>query len=234
LKPVVIGIIGEFHSESKSQILLNQSLDWLKKSYRFEYEWVGTLAVEKNGERILKNFSGIWSAPGSPFASLEGGIAAVEYARTRNIPHLGTCGGFQHMIIEFARNVLNIKNAQHEEYDSTAPNLFISKLSCSLVGKTMTVKIKENTVAFRSYRKNESVEDYYCSFGINPDFRDKLNHPEFAISGVDRDGEIRIIENPENDFFVGTLFVPQSRATEDSPHPIIETFIRMSMKKGMS
>jgi CTP synthase (UTP-ammonia lyase) len=204
---------------------LNQSLEWLKRKYDFEYKWIDTSSIEGKSETRLGEFSGIWSAPGSPFRSLNGVIEAIRYARVNNITHLATCGGMQHTIIEFARNVLGFRNAQHEEYDNTSSELFISKLTCSLAGKTMTIRIQEGTHAYNCYKTTESVEDYYCNFGINPDFKDKLNHPDLVVSGLDQDGEIRIIEIPRNDFFVATLFVPQSRATEECPHPIIEGFV---------
>ena len=226
-----IGIVGDFKG-SRSQIMLNQSLDWLKETYTFDYEWVDTVKVQNEGENILKCFSGIWSAPGSPFESLEGAIKAIHYARVDNIPHLGTCGGLQHAVIEFAQNVLGLKNVQHEEYNKNGTELIISKLQCSLAGQTMNLTIKEGTKAFNCYQAYSSIEDYYCNFGINPEFKPKLNHDDLIISGIDQENEIRIIEIPKNDFFIATLFVPQSRATREAPHPIIKVFIEECINKG--
>jgi len=200
-------------------------LDWLKRTYTFDYEWIDTINVQNKGEQILKNFSGIWSAPGGPFKSLEGAIEAIRFARVNNIPHLGTCMGMQHMVIEFARNVLGLKNAQHEEYDSSGSVQIISELQCSLAGKTIEIIIKKNREAFNCYQSSTSIEDYHCSLGINPEFRNLFNHDDFKISGVDQDNEIRVIEIPRNDFFMATLFVPQSRSTREIPHPIIKMFI---------
>lgn len=230
MKKARIGVIGEYSSDKKTHLSLNQSLDWLRNDYPFEYEWIDTTDVERNCDVILKDFSGIWSAPGTPFNSLDGAIKAIEYARINNIPHLGTCGGFQHTIIEFARNVLGIKEAQHEEYDNHAPVLFISRLICSLAGKTLSILIREGSKAFQCYQKSEAEEDYYCNFGINPDFKGQLEHSDLLISGVDQDNEIRIIEIPNHRFFVATLFVPQSKSTKENPHPIIKSFIQESLK----
>jgi CTP synthase (UTP-ammonia lyase) len=138
----------------------------------------------------------------------------------------------QHTVIEFARNVIGFKNVQHEEYNQNSAELIISKLQCSLSGKTMELTIMEGTKAFDCYKSYSSIEDYYCSFGINPEFKSKLNHDDFRISGVDQDNEIRIIEIPKNDFFMATLFVPQSRGTKEKPHPIIKMFIEESIKRG--
>ena len=231
IKKIKIGILGEYSPNFKPHTSLNQSLEWLRDTYDFDYRWITTESVEKQGNAILRQFSGIWSAPGSPFKSLDGAVEAIKYARINNIPHLGTCAGFQHTIIEFARNVLGIRKAQHEEYDTNSSLLFISKLACSLAGKAMTIKIIEKTKAFNCYKKNESIEDYHCNFGINPKFNGMLIHPDLKISGIDQDGEIRIIESPKNDFFIATLFVPQSRATMKEPHPIIKGFIEACMKR---
>jgi CTP synthase (UTP-ammonia lyase) len=220
-----IAIVGDFDPANKTHLALNQSLYWLNLSGELEYEWIDTVRVEEKGESILDPFSGIWSAPGSPFKSLAGALEAIRYARVNNVPHLGTCAGFQHSIVEFARNVLMIPGAQHEEYDDKSSELFISRLACSLVGKSMTLNVIEKTKAFDCYGSTVATEDYYCNFGVNPGFRDALVHPDFSISGVDRENEIRIIELPKNDFFMATLFVPQTRATKDVPHPIISSFV---------
>jgi CTP synthase (UTP-ammonia lyase) len=229
MKKSKIGIIGEFDSQKASHKLLNLSLDQLKNDYRFKYEWIDTVSVEFDCDYVLKDLTGIWSASGSPFKSLQGVLNAIKYARTRNIAYLGTCGGFQHTIIEYARNVLGIENAQHEEYSKNSANLFITKSSCSLYGRSMIVNISDDTKAYEYYGTNTTIEDYYCDYGINPVYIDKLKRPDFLISGVDQDGEIRIIEIPSHKFYMATLFVPHSRVTEHKPHPLIKAFVENSI-----
>ena len=82
---------------------------------------------------MIDEYSAIWVAPGSPYKNLEKTLEAIRYAWENGVPCLGTCGGVQHMIIEYARNILGYKDAQHAEYDPCASNLFISSLACSLV-----------------------------------------------------------------------------------------------------
>lgn len=228
-----IGIIGEYNPDIKTHLSLNQSLDWLKNDYDFEYKWIDTNDVEVNCNHALKNLTGIWSPSGTPFKSLDGSLKAIEYARINDIPHLGTCGGFQLTIIEFARNILGIKDASHEEYDNNSSVLFISRLSCSLAGKTLSVRIRENSKAYEYYQKSEVEEDYYCNFGINPVFKKDLEKSaELLISGIDQDNEIRIVEYPANRFFISTLYVPNSKSTKDKPHPIIKAFVEASIRKA--
>ncbi len=234
MKKARIGIIGEYSSVKKTHSTLNQSLDWLKNDYEFEYEWIDTNEVDINCNSVLKDLTGIWSASGTPFNSLNGAIKAIEYARINDIPHLGTCGGFQHTIIEFARNTLGIKAANHEEYDKDSSVLFITRLSCSLAGKTMSIQIQKNSKAYQQYNMNEIEEDYYCNFGINPNFKKALEKSsELLISGVDQDNEIRIVEIPGNSFFIATLFVPHSKVIKDKPHPIIKAFVEESIRKAI-
>jgi CTP synthase (UTP-ammonia lyase) len=143
-----------------------------------------------------------------------------------NVPHLGTCAGFQHAIVEIARNVLGIEDAQHEEYDAQSSTLFVNRLQCSLAGKRMDVYFKNGSLAHRLYAMDKAEENYYCNFGINPEFKKSLNHPQVCVSGMDQDKEIRIIELPQHRFFLVTLFVPQTRSKPKKPHPLIKGFVQ--------
>jgi CTP synthase (UTP-ammonia lyase) len=220
-----IAIIGEYYDNFEPHTSLNKSLDYLHDDFDFEYEWIDTELVDKERDKLLKNYSGIWSAPGSPFKSLDGALYAITFARMNDIPHLGTCAGFQHAVIELARNLLGIGDAQHEEYDAESSTLFVNKLVCSIAGKTMDVYLKGGTLAHKLYGLDETKEDYYCNFGINPAFKNYLDHPQIAIAGVDQDDEIRI-EILSNKFFLITLFVPQTKSVPGAPHPLIKGFIK--------
>jgi CTP synthase (UTP-ammonia lyase) len=103
-----IAVIGEYHDNFEPHTSLNQSLDYLLDEYDFEYEWIETERVEQERNRLLNDYAGVWSAPGSPFKSLEGALYAITFARLKDIPHLGTCAGFQHAVIELARNILGL------------------------------------------------------------------------------------------------------------------------------
>jgi CTP synthase (UTP-ammonia lyase) len=150
---------------------------------------------------------------------------AIRYARENKIPCLGTCGGFQHMVIEYARNVLGFMDAQHAEYDPYASNLFISQLECSLAGREMQLNFVPGSQVAAIYGSLSAKEHYYCNFGINPDYVDELKQGPLKISGSDAEGEIRVIEHPDHPFFIGTLFVPQSRPTSLRPHPLVTAFL---------
>lgn len=225
-----IAIVGEPVKASRSQIFLDKSLDYLQDKYGFQYEWVETTAVTRSERHILESYDAIWSAPGGQFKSTEGALSAIRYAREKDVPHLATCGGFQHTILEIARDILGIPEAEHEEYAPESQNLVITKMACSLKGQAREVLVDPETLASNLYKKTCVQEDFLCAFGINPAFRQNFDHPLLKLSGKDKEGEIRILELPQNRFFIATLFVPQLRSTKENPHPIIEGFVRAACK----
>lgn len=185
-------------------------------------DWVSTADIEPN---LFGRYSGIWVAPGSPYRNMEKVLWAIRYARENNIPCFGTCGGFQHIIIEYARNVLGFKDAKHAEYDPYASNLFISRLACSLAGREMQLRFVPESQVAAIYGNLSATEHYYCNFGVNPGCIPELKQGPLSISGSDIEGEARVIEYPGHPFFIGTLFVPQTRSTPEMPHPLVTAFL---------
>ena len=125
--------------------------------------------------------------------------------------------------------MLGIRNAEHEETAPNAPTLFISKLACSLVSKTQAIKIVPGSHVHRAYGCKEVTERFYCSYGLNPKFRGRLGKGELRISGVDLNGETRIVELSDHPFYVTTLFVPQMFSKPESPHPLIVAYLRAAL-----
>src|SRR5882724_7891741 len=94
----------------------------------------------------LSKFDALWIAPGSPYKSLDGALAAIRYGREHKIPMVGCCAGCQHMVLEFARNVLRIANAEHAEYGR--PGTYVlTPLACSVAGKRLDVKLRPHSLA---------------------------------------------------------------------------------------
>ena len=226
-----IAIIGEFRPASRSHVALNASLEHVQHGlgYDFEYQWVDTAVVERSGNTLLDSFVGFWSAPGGLFNSLQGTLDAIRYAREKNIPHLATCGGFQHAILEYAHNVLGMPDAKHEDYAPEASLPVISRLTCSLMGELGKVCIQPGTRAHESYGVTETEENFLCNFGVNPEFKENLTEAGLEISGSDEDGEIRIAELPAHRFFIATLFVPHLKSTIETPHPLVRDFIKAAV-----
>ena len=97
----------------------------------------------------------------------------------------------------------------------------VTPLACSLVGQTHSVRLVPGTLAARLYGGVEAIEDYYCNYGVNPDYHARLEGAGLRISGVGAEGEIRIVELPGHPFFLATLFLPQTRSTAAAPHPLL-------------
>ena len=182
----------------------------------------------------LKEYSGIWVALGSPYKNLEKTLSAIRHARENRVPCFRTCGGFQHIVIEYARNVLGYRDAQHAEYEPDASSLFVSSLTCSLAGRDMSLRFDPGSRVAQIYGAIQVQENYYCNFGVNPDVVQLLKEGPMQFVGSDSEGEIRVLELPDHPFFVGTLFVPQTRSQADRPHSLVTAFLRAVAERGMS
>lgn len=172
--------------------------------------------------------AGCWIATGLPYKSMAGALAAIRHARERGVPCLGTCQGFQHLLLEHAQAFLGIAEPAHAEYDPQAAAPFIAPLACSLKGTESEVALVPGTRAHAIYGTSRATEKFYCSHGLNPAFATRLAAGPLRISGTDAGGEIRIVELPAlaHPFFLGTLFVPQARSREGAPHPLVAAFVR--------
>jgi CTP synthase (UTP-ammonia lyase) len=224
-----IGIIGDYNPANPTHAATNDALQHAADHLGeppVEAVWLRTDESQNFAE-----YHGLLCSPGSPYRSLEGALLGVRYAREHQVPFLGTCGGFQHMVLEYARNVLEIGEAAHAESDPEASCLFITALSCSLVGRTMEVRLKPGTKAATVYQSERAAEKYYCNFGLNSAYRKQLETAGLAISGTDDAGEVRIMELTSHPFFIGTLFVPQASSTKNLPHPMILEFFAAATRE---
>lgn len=183
--------------------------------------WMNTTAI---GD--LNTFHGIWCVPASPYADAEAVLAAIRFARENRLPFLGTCGGFQHAIIEYARYVLGLNAADHSENNPTAANPVIAPLECALVETSGEIMLSEGLIQ-SAYRGAERIEeDYHCSFGINPSYVDLLfANGDLRNTAHDPEGAVRGVEVLRHPFFVATLFQSERRALRGEMPPLVEAFI---------
>jgi CTP synthase (UTP-ammonia lyase) len=225
---VRIGVVGDYNPANPTHVSTTTGVAEAAAAIGAEAEvtWIPTEEIGASDDLpTLLDFDALFISPGSPYRSLDGAVAAIEHARRRSVPLLGTCGGFQHLVLEFARNVAGFADASHAEYDPDAPSLFITPLSCSLRGQTMTIRLRENTIAAAAYGRATATERYYCDFGLGPDHVATIVEAGLTVSGTDADGEPRILELPSHPFFMGTLFVPQASSTPAEPHPLLIAFV---------
>lgn len=228
-----IGIIGDYDPGYPSHEATHEALQHSagKLGLSLDYEWVPTASLSErpSGDRLA--YDGYWIAPGS-HQSVEGILRAIQYAREHNIPLLGTCGGFQHMLIEFARNRLMLRDLEHEEQAPGAANPFIQRLACSLVGERGEVTLRLDSKVYGIYQRSTIKEPFRCQYGLNPSYLALLEHAGLKIAGTDARGEPRVVELPQNRFYVGTLYVPQLDSTADASHCLIDAFVRHVFEYG--
>jgi CTP synthase (UTP-ammonia lyase) len=198
--------------------------------------WVATDDAEHDDAHddggSLPGFDGIWVLPGSPYRSMEGALTAVRHAREGQIPYLGSCGGFQHAMLEFARDVAGLPGAGHAEYGAAGEDPLIVPLDCSLVGHELSVRVQAGSLAERILGCDRTVERYHCSYGLNPAYLDLLRAHGMRFTGEAGGGDVRIAELPAHPFFLATLFQPELAPCEPRPHPIIRAFARAAVARA--
>lgn len=188
-----------------------------------DYDWLATSEIKSRDD--LVGYDAIWVVPASPYKNPEGAFIAIQYARENAIPFLGTCGGFQHAIIEYARNVMGVGDAAHQETDS-AGRMVIVPLSCSLVEQEAEVELRPNTLIARAYGREKISEGYHCNYGISPDFAAELEKSDMRVTAWDEDGEIRAVELTNHPFFVATLFQHERNALAGRPVPLVQAMLK--------
>lgn len=222
-----IGVIGDYDGRP-SHIATNEAIRHCAcyLGIKQETQWIATESLEDNNKLDLSQFDALWCAPGSPYQSTQGAMNGILFARENNYPFLGTCGGFQHVVLEFARDVLGLPEMKQKNFDPYTPNLFISALSCSLIGETKEIYLMPHTKVAAIYEAESAIERYNCNFGLNDLFKSQLVAHEFVVAGTDKMKDTRILELPHNRFFIATLFQPQLSSTANNPHKLILSYLK--------
>jgi CTP synthase (UTP-ammonia lyase) len=215
-----IALVGDRSANVRAHARIPGLIDALlrRDSIALDPYWIATPDA---AETDLADFDAIWIVPGSPYESAEGAIRAARVARERGIPLLGTCGGFQHALLEYARNVCGLSEVENAEVTPEAEHQLIVPLECSLMGHEEAVMIVPGSLAARISGPGRHVERYHCSFGLNTEYLEALTDGGLRFTGFDDSGNVRIMELPGHPFFMGTLFQPELQGDGTQPHPII-------------
>jgi len=215
-------LVGDRSATVTAHTAIEKSLALAKVEKDIGFEWIPTRACETYD---FAGVTGIWCVPGSPYASMDGALKAIRFARENRIPFLGTCGGFQHALIEYARNVVGLRHAEHEESSPGTETVLISRLSCSLAETSGEIRIQPGSRLQQIYGAEKVKEPYNCNFGLNSRYEELLQDGKLLFSGRDVNGEVRAFELRAHPFFLGTLFQPERRALNGQVHPIVAAFI---------
>jgi len=228
--PIRIALVGDYHPDIAAHIAIPHALELAANDLgcAFEMTWMLTDSPELSTQlpHALDSYDGIWCVPGSPYANMHGALHAITFARQHNIPFLGTCGGSQHALIEYARNVLGLAEADHVESNPAAALPLIAPLSCPLVEVPDTIKLIPGTRIAQLYGKDEIREQYHCSFGPSLHYQHLFDDGSMRIAGLDNDGQARAFELTTHPFYMLTLFQPERSASTNVVHPLIRAFVQ--------
>jgi len=224
-KKVAIGLVGDYDQSVPAHQAIPPALQRAADALRVEveFEWVSTNEIGSVSR--ISQFNGLWCVPASPYRSMDGALLAIRHARESAVPFLGTCGGFQHAVVEYARNVLGWSDAEHAETAPNAARAVISPLECALVEATGAVRLFPGTRIASAYRVQETTEGYRCRYGLNPEFQAALVAGPLRAAADDETGEVRAVELDGHPFFVATLFQPERAALKGELAPLVVAFV---------
>jgi CTP synthase (UTP-ammonia lyase) len=158
---------------------------------------------------------------------------AIEYARTREVPFLGTCGGYQHALLEYARRVLALENAAHAELNPAAALPILDRMQCPLVEESQKVIVTDHQ--FRTiYGADSGLEGFHCSYGLNPNYESVFAGSPMKIVARSIEGQSRAFRLESHPFFIGTQFQPERKALTGSLHPAVSAFFNAAVACGLS
>ena len=197
--------------------------------------------TEQNASEKLKGLQGLVVAPGFGDRGIEGKIAAVRFVRENNIPFLGICLGMQMAVIEYARNVLNLKNANSTEMTRNTPHPVIDIMEDQKMvtekGGTMRLgawdcKLEKDSKAFEIYGKELISERHRHRYEYNNDYLKKLTEAGLIPTGLNpKTGLVEIVEIPTHKWFIGVQYHPEYKSTVLNPHPLFAAFVMACSEK---
>jgi CTP synthase len=240
---VTIGLVGKYVDVIDSYKSLHEALvhGGIANNCRVKVKYIDSEEVEKNGTEPLREVDGIIIPGGFGERGIEGKILTVKFARENGVPFLGICLGMQVAVIEFARNVCNMKNANSTEFNPNTPYPVIALLpeqrGVDRIGGTMRLGAypciikNENTKAFKAYKKKEIMERHRHRYEVNPDFKKSLERKGLVLSGLSPDKRlVEIVELKDHPWFLGCQFHPEFKSRPFSPHPLFRDFIKSSIE----
>ena len=241
-----IAIVGKYVKLHDAYLSVAEALrhGGYENESKVEILWVDSETVnDANADELLGAADGILVPGGFGNRGIEGKIAACRYAREHNVPYLGICLGMQIAVIEFARNVAGIKDADSSEFAPDANCVIdlmpdqhrnIAKRGTMRLG-AYTCDIKDGTMLSNAYGEKEIRERHRHRWEFNNEYRERLTDAGLVISGTSPDGRlVEAVELADNDFFVGVQFHPEFKSRPNHAHPLFREFIKASLSKRIN
>ena len=244
---VQVGVVGKYVELHDSYISIREALlhAGAIEDTKVEMEWIPSeTIVGQDPEPTLGHLDGIVVPGGFGNRGIEGKIETVEFARTHNIPYFGLCLGMHCAVIEFARNVLGLREANSFEFDEQTPHPVIALLEEQTrvvqKGGTMrlgayTTALREGTFSRAAYGTATIEERHRHRYEFNPLYRERLEAAGLRIAGTTTDSQlVEIVELPDHPWFVGVQFHPEFTSRFLSPHPLFRGFVRSCLERRAS
>ena len=241
-KKVRIGLVGKYVQLHDAYLSVAEAMRHAgyETSARVEIKWIDSETVTKdNASDILRGCDGVIIPGGFGNRGIEGKIAAAQYARENNVPYLGLCLGMQIAVIEFARHVCGIADANSGEFDEGGAHLVIDFMpdqnNSMNKGGTMRLgsypcKIKPGTMMEKCYQKELIGERHRHRYEFNNDYRALMEEKGLVVSGTSPDGHIvETVELTDKRFYVGVQFHPEFKSRPNRAHPLFLEFIKASL-----
>jgi len=228
-----IALIGDHNPAAKAHQAIPQALTLACEAGGpvCEAVWVHTATLRDDPSEQLAAFDGLWCVPASPYANTRGALSAIRFARQTARPFLGTCGGFQHALLEYAGAFWGIAKPAHAELEPDAVDPVIAPLACSLVEESGEIRFEVGSQLAAIYGVPSAVEGYHCRYGLAPGYSDRLATGALRIGGRDLEGEIRAVELRGHPFFFATLFQPERSAFAGRRHPLVKAFVDAALRR---
>ena len=239
---VRIGMVGKYVDLQDSYLSVNESLvhGGIRNDCEVEVVHIDAEDIERDGTQAhLEQLDGILVPGGFGDRGTEGKILASKFARENKIPYFGLCLGMQIAVIEFARNVAGLKNANSEEFDpkSTDPVIHIMQDQKTLEDKGATMRLgayscvlKRESVAYSAYEKEDVSERHRHRFEFNNNYRKEFESKGLRISGINPERNlVEIIEVERHPWFVGVQFHPEFQSKPNKAHPLFASFVEASL-----
>ena len=191
-----IALVGDYDPTVTAHLAIPKALELSAEALncKLEYHWLDTETIVDMD--MLNDFNALWCVPASPYKSMQGAITAIGFAREKQLPFLGTCGGYQHALLEFAQNVLGYQEADHAETNPDASMPLVASLRCALVETADSVTLKQGSRLAEIYGQREVTEMYRCRYGLNPVYVSLFDSSGLIISAIDENNEPRVIYWP--------------------------------------
>ncbi len=235
---VRIGLVGKYVKLHDAYLSVSEALKHAGYSFNafVDIEWIDSESLDEvNYKSVLSNVDGIIVPGGFGGRGIEGMILAAKYARENGVPYLGICLGMQIAVIEYARNVALLKNANSGEFDKDCVYKVIDFMPGQSEEKdkggtlrlgSYPCKVNRGTKLFECYKADEIAERHRHRYEFNNDFREKLTSCGLVLAGTSPDGRlVETVEIKDHPFFVGVQFHPEFKSRPNKPHPLFKGFV---------